>query len=176
MDSIITEKELFSFSFKADLPAVPEMKRHWIIRSFRLLSVLDEDGKIVDDSQAPYPWLNRALKETSTNDGAFGGFSLIGKIPFNIVPERQTPGARVVLTLTFGLEAQIVAENPDGIKVVLYAPSGFRFEASCRQGTSTQFRQCIGTNIQLGIAAYNPTETPEFNRWQLELYKDVPIS
>lgn len=108
------------------------------------------------------------------------------------MPERQTPGARVILTLTFGLEAQIVAENPDGIKVVLYAPTGFRFEASCRQGTSTQFRQCIGinnqarlvastkrlvgTNIQLGIAAYNPTETPEFNRWELELYKDVPIS
>jgi len=192
MESEIPEKELFSFSFKSDLPAVPEMKRHWFIRSFKLLPVLDEDGKIVDDSQAPYPWLNRALKETSTNDGAFRGFSLIGKIPFNIVPERQTPGARVVLTLTFGLEAQIVAENPDGIKVVLYAPTGFRFEASCRQGTSTQFRQCIGinnqarlvastkrlvgTNIQLGIAAYNPTETPEFNRWELELYKDVPIA
>jgi hypothetical protein len=192
MDSVIPEKELFSFSFKANLPAVPEMQRHWIIRSFKLLPVLDEDGKIVDDSQAPYPWLNRDLKETSTNDGAFGGFSLIGKIPFNIVPERQTPGARVVLTLTFGLEAQIIAQNPDGIKVVLSAPTGFRFEASCRQGTSTQFRQCIGinnqarlvastkrlvgTNIQLGIAAYNPTETPEFNRWELELYKDVPIA
>jgi len=192
MESQIEEMELFSFNFKANLPAVPEMQRHWVIRSFKLLPVLDEDGNIVDDSQAPYPWLNRELKETSTNDGAFAGFSLIGKIPFNIVPERQTPGARVVLTLTFGLEAQIVAQNPDGIKVVLYAPSGFRFEASCRQGTSTQFRQCIGinnqarlvastkrlvgTNIQLGIAAYNPTETPEFNRWQLELYKDVPIS
>jgi hypothetical protein len=192
MESEIPEKELFSFSFKADLPAVPEMKRHWFIRSFKLLPVLDEDGKVVDDSQAPYPWLNRDLKEKSTNDGAFRGFALIGKIPFNIVPERQTPGARVVLTLTFGLEAQIIAENPDGIKVVLYAPTGFRFEASCRQGTSTQFRQCIGinnqarlvastkrlvgTNIQLGIAAYNPTETPEFNRWELELYKDVPIA
>lgn len=191
MASRIPENQLFSFIFKVNLPTVPEMQRNWFIRSFKLLPVLDEDGKIVDDGQVPYPWLNRNLKETSTNDGAFQGFHLIGKIPFNIVPERQTPGARVVLTLIFGLEAQIVSDNHDGLILVVFAPSGFRFEASCRQGTSTQFRQCIGinnqarltaatkrlvgTNIQVGLIGYNPTETPEFNRWQLELYKDVPI-
>jgi hypothetical protein len=192
MESVVPEKELFVFSLQANLPAVPEMQRHWFIRSWKLLPVLDEDGRVVDDSQAPYPFLNRELKETSSNDGSYAGFHLIGKIPFNIVPERQTPGARVLLTLEFGLEAPIVAEEPDGIKLVLFAPSGFRFEASCRSGLSTQFRQCIGinnqarltasrkrltgTSIQVGLAAFNPTETPEFNRWELELYKDVPIT
>merc|ERR1711904_307978 len=101
------------------------------IRSYKLLPVLDEDGNVVDDSQAPYPWLGRNIQETSSNDGQFRGFMLVGKIPFNVVPERKAPGARVILTLTFGLESQIVAEGPDGIKVVLYAPSGFRFQASC---------------------------------------------
>eukprot|EP00746_Dinoflagellata_sp_MGD_P124956 gnl/MRDRNA2_/MRDRNA2_59633_c0_seq1.p1 gnl/MRDRNA2_/MRDRNA2_59633_c0~~gnl/MRDRNA2_/MRDRNA2_59633_c0_seq1.p1 ORF type:complete len:1560 (-),score=227.11 gnl/MRDRNA2_/MRDRNA2_59633_c0_seq1:327-4619(-) len=192
MESVIPEQELFIFSLQADLPAVPEMQRHWFIRTFKLLPVLDEDGKVVDDSQAPYPFLERELKQTSTNDGAYPGFHLIGKIPFNIVPERQTPGARVLLTMEFGLEAPIVATENDGIKLVLSAPTGFRFEASCRSGLSTQFRQCIGinnqarltastkrlvgTSIQVGLAAYNPNETPELNRWELELYVDVPIT
>jgi len=192
MESVVPEGELFIFNVKVNLPDIPQMDRHWFIKSFKLLPVLDEDGKIVDNSKAPYPWLNRDLKETSTNDGAFRGFFLIGQIPFALEPERQTPGARIILTLKFGLESQVIAQNRDGITLVLNAPSGFRFEVACRKGLSSQFRQCIGlnnqarliastkrligSNIEVGIAAFNPTETPEFNNWSLELYNDVPVS
>lgn len=175
-----------SFGFRANLPLVPTKMRNWGFKTFRVLPLRDKDGEIVNATIPRYPWIGRPLLATGSNDGAFGGFMLVGKIPFTVQPQMHTPGAEIRLEVIFDLPAGADAE--DNLRLELTAPAGFLFKAACLSGISAQFAKCTGhlskatlstvlprlrgTDIKVNLGVINPSTTPVPNRWSLALFAD----
>lgn len=178
------------FTLQADLPGIPYSMANWYFRSYIVLPLYDIDGEILDADPLPYPWINRGLEATGTNDGAFAGFILVGQIPFTVTPSLQTPGAEIRLTLNFELAAGVEAE--DVIRLDVTGPIGYIFRDSCLYTGSPQFSKCTGyrhtaslvtvlprlkgTDINVHLAVTNPGATPLTNRWSLALFKDTDKS
>jgi len=178
------------FTFQADLPGIPYAVANWYFRTYIVLPLFDIDGEILDSDPLPYPWIQRGLTATGTNDGAFAGFLLVGQIPFTVTPALQTPGAEIRLTLNFELAAGVEAE--DVIRLDVTGPIGYIFRDSCLFTGSPQFSKCTGyrhtaslvtvlprlkgTDITVHLAVTNPGATPESNKWNLALFKDADKS
>jgi hypothetical protein len=178
--------QTIQFTLNANLPHIPEPDMYWYFRTYKVLAQKDPDGDIIDDSQVPYPWLNREIMMYGSNDGAFAGFLLVGTIPFTVTPTMQTPGAKIVVTIVFDLPAEVQADQ--FLKLRVTAPSSFIFDNSCLAVGSRQFSRCagfknearlttilnrlkgIGLTVQLNVL--NPGETPIPNMWRLDLFQD----
>jgi len=174
------------FTVTANLPEIPEPEMWWYFRTYRVLPEKDSDGDIIDDSQVPYPWLNRDIVMYGSNDGAFDGFLLVGEIPFKVTPEMQTPGAKIRLTIKFDLPAEVQATQ--FLKLRVTAPETFVFENSCLAVGSRHFSRCAGfrnearlttilprlkgMDITVHLRLLNPGETPVPNMWRLDLFQD----
>lgn len=181
--------ERVRWTFNLDLPDIPYPDKFWFFRFYRLLPIRDFDGEILDDSHVPYPWIPRVfndLQYLGTNDGNFGGFLLVGDVPFTVNPSLQTPGADIALTLTFGLPAPVEAQVE--VRLELTAPSGFEFADNCFYGSPIIFSRCqgyrnlatlttvartvAGAEISVAIKTKNPASTPGDNTWTLRVFKD----
>merc|ERR1719379_1174246 len=61
-----------TYSFTANLLSPvdhpPRQQQPWRVRTFRVLPQFDTDGEVLDTRQVPYPWTNRGLEMTGTND------------------------------------------------------------------------------------------------------------
>jgi len=122
----------------------------------------------------------------ATNDYLFPGFLLVGQIPFYVEPGMKTPGALNYMQLQFNLPQTIEAEQE--VKIILTAPSGFQFQASCLAELNLAFLKCSGAanvatltsatrtvNAQshkLVLLGNNAPETPSYNVWKLAAFKD----
>jgi len=175
------------------LPSVPNQQMNWAFRTYRLSPDIDTDGEILDDSLPPYPWINvrdglrRPYTITGTNDGAFGGFLLVGQIPFNVDYSMQTPGADIRLKLVFGIAEEISADN--NLRLDITGPLGFVFRDSCLASVPPQFTKCTGfrntarlvatqprlkgTDITVYLAVTNPGTTPSPNYWTVAVFQDA---
>jgi hypothetical protein len=153
---------------------------------------VNADGRVITEETGPYPWEGREVDTRQTNDGQFGGFFLVGKIPFTLDPQLKTPGAYMILTIMFSLEAAVQAgRESDRLRLEVLGPPGFQFRPSCLrdQGDTPMFSKCNGnmnlatltsnsntlqgTNILIGLGVVNPPSTPEKsqNVWTLKLFK-----
>jgi hypothetical protein len=122
----------------------------------------------------------------ATNDYLFPGFLLVGQIPFYVEPGMKTPGALNYMQLQFNLPQTIEAEQE--VKIILTAPSGFQFQASCLAELNLAFLKCSGAanvatltsatrtvnaqNHKLVLLGNNAPETPSYNIWKLAAFKD----
>lgn len=177
------------WSFNVDLPDIPYPDTFWFFKFYRLLPIRDFDGEILDASYPPYPWMPRTLADLQylgTNDGNFGGFLLVGDVPFTVNPSLQTPGADIALTLTFGLPAPVEAQQE--VRIELSGPARYEFADNCFYGSPVVFSRCqgyqnsatlttvartlAGAEIAVAIKAQNPPSTPDDNTWTLRVYKD----
>jgi hypothetical protein len=98
----------------------------------------------------------------------------------------KTPGALNYMQLQFNLPQTIEAEQE--VKIILTAPSGFQFQASCLAELNLAFLKCSGAanvatltsatrtvNAQshkLVLLGNNAPETPSYNVWKLAAFKD----
>lgn len=178
------------FTIEADLPGIPYAVANWFFRTYIVEPLYDTDGEVLDSNPVPYPWINRGLTPTATNDGAFTGFLLVGQIPFTVTPSLQTPGAEIRLTVNFELAAGVEAE--DVIRLDVNGPVGYIFADSCLFTGSSSFSKCTGyrhtaslvtvlprlkgTDITVHLSVTNPGATPTSNKWNLALYKDTDTS
>jgi hypothetical protein len=194
----VEKDQTVTFALKANLPDIPYQNKNWNFKTYKILEQRDIDGEILDDKQVPYPWLNQIITENAagssqrplvlygSNDGAFMGFSLVGKIPFQVLPARKTPGASIKLTINFKLDAPVEAKL--NCLLVVTGPVGYLFRDSCLAKGSPQFSKCTGyrntatlttvkktlsgTDIPVHLSVTNPGETPLANTWSLALFKD----
>eukprot|EP00971_Amphidinium_carterae_P323323 6425764-Amphidinium_carterae.1 len=176
------------FSIRVDTPTIPQLVEWWDFRTYRVQPLLDpDDGEILDTSQVPYPWLQRDVFVFGANDGVFGGFLLVSDIPnLAFIPERQTPGAHITLTMRFGLRARVSAT--DEVRMVVEGPEGFIFDDSCFMVGSPDFSKCTGfentatlttvltyldgTDIVVQFGVTNPGSTPDRNMWSARIFED----
>ncbi|KAF4737005.1 hypothetical protein FOZ62_022847, partial [Perkinsus olseni] len=169
----ITEDNEFAFTITADLPETHHSESRWLVQA-----VYDE---VV----------------VATNDFGFPGFALVGTLPFSVVPELQTPGAQIILRISFSLAAMLRGETYVSLEIT--APLGFKFSSgsSCLKSSSTEgsgsvFGGCIGNNnvatlsttrdiLEAGqtvieMVCVNPDVTPANNFWRLALFLDSDSS
>ncbi|KAF4701122.1 hypothetical protein FOZ62_003526, partial [Perkinsus olseni] len=99
----ITEDNEFAFTITADLPETHHSESRWLVQA-----VFDE---VV----------------VATNDLGFPGFALVGTLPFSVVPELQTPGAEIILRISFSLAAMLRGETYVSLEIT--APLGFKFSS-----------------------------------------------
>merc|ERR550514_1570846 len=151
----------------------------------------DEPRNILDENSKNRPeWLIECHDgdgvPKATNDYLFPGFLLVGQIPFYVEPGMKTPGALNYMQLQFTLPQTIEAEQE--VKIILTAPSGFQFQASCLAELNLAFLKCSGSaNVatltsatrtvnaqshQLVLLGNNAPETPSYNIWKLAAFKD----
>jgi hypothetical protein len=151
----------------------------------------DEPRNILDENSRNRPeWLMECYDMNgvpkATNDYLFPGFLLVGQIPFYVEPGMKTPGALNYMQLQFSLPQTIEAEQE--VKIILTAPSGFQFQASCLAELNLAFLKCSGSaNVatltsatrtvnaqshQLVLIGNNAPETPSYNVWKLAAFKD----
>jgi hypothetical protein len=151
----------------------------------------DEPQNILDENSRNRPeWLLECYDADgvpkATNDYLFPGFLLVGQIPFYVEPGMKTPGALNYMQLQFSLPQTIEAEQE--VKIILSAPSGFQFQASCLAELNLAFLKCSGSanvatltsatrtvNAQshkLVLLGNNAPETPSYNVWKLAAFKD----
>jgi hypothetical protein len=122
----------------------------------------------------------------ASNDYLFPGFLLVGQIPFFVEPQMKTPGALGYMKVSFTLPQSVV--GIEKVEIVLTAPTGFQFSASCLGGLSLAFTKCSGSSnlatlesvtnrVNAGdhevvLLGSNAPETPAFNMWKLAAYLD----
>jgi hypothetical protein len=186
LEKPVLAMQTVQFTVTSNLPSIPEPQMYWYFRTYKVLPEKDSDGDIIDDSQVPYPWLNRDIVNYGTNDGAFAGFLLVGEIPFTLTPEMKTPGAKIRLTIKFDLPAEVQAQQ--FLKLRVTAPADYTFDNSCLAIGSRHFSRCAGFKNEarlttilprlkgIGITVHlrllNPGETPIPNMWKLDLFQD----
>jgi hypothetical protein len=145
-----------------------------------------EEGDIENLPNWLFYCYDKDNKPKATNDYLFPGFLLVGQIPFFVEPQMKTPGALGYMKLSFTLPQSVIGEID--VKIVVTAPTGFQFSASCLGQLNLAFTKCSGSSnvatlqsvtnkVESGahevvLVGNNAPETPSFNFWKLAAYLD----
>eukprot|EP00930_Biecheleria_cincta_P035419 TRINITY_DN24361_c0_g2_i1.p1 TRINITY_DN24361_c0_g2~~TRINITY_DN24361_c0_g2_i1.p1 ORF type:complete len:3364 (+),score=509.29 TRINITY_DN24361_c0_g2_i1:80-10171(+) len=182
----------FRFQIQVSSPIQAEKVLNWYFRTYRVQPSFDQDGDIVDASMPAYPWIGRAITITGTNDGAFGGFLLVGQVErLRIAADQQTPGAEIKLEINFHVSDGVQATQY--VRMEVTAPEGFIFADACLTSDTTgqvnfDFSKCTGFRNQASLVtvlrqlrakpykvtlrANNPGITPSPNKFYVSIFED----
>jgi hypothetical protein len=182
INTLIRSNLEVSFSLTVDAPSAFQQHRSWY---------LDVYKPPADRSS----WFTVGSR-MATNDGIFGGFNLVGILPFILYPENLTPGSLIRISIEFRIPLDVVGVNT--VSVTVTAPIGFSFSASCfttaigdfaNQISRNYFISCVGSSnvavlvsnsnkllsgpSYITLLVQNPQSVPEVNVWTMSVSTDV---